>query len=195
MKKIKRKSRKVTVISDKQKRDMTCDYYVEYRKGSKWNERPEATYRYMSCKVCGQMTNVSEDSTAVTCHQCVNEMVEGPSISRRKVSSGRPPGWHFMAEYVDKDGNVFYKGIEQPDLKGKKQPTEIDKKEKISKSERKSLISSANAKVHRLKKELAKAKLKKDIKRLTREISKNQKIGSGKIPRSMRYRKKDLDKS
>ena len=152
-------------------------------------------YRYMSCKVCGQMTNVGTDATAVTCYQCVNEMVEPPEYKKVKTSSGRPAGWHFMAEYVDKDGNVFHKGVEQQNLKGTLKPTVVEKKEKISKTERSKMIQEANAKVHRLKKELAKAKLKKDIRRLQREIAKNQKIGAGKIPRSMRYKKKDLDKS
>ena len=57
------------------------------------------------------------------------------------------------------------------------------------------MITAANAKVHKLKKELSKAKLKKDIKRITREIARNTKIGKGKIPRSLRYKQKDLDKS
>ncbi len=171
------------------------EYIVEYRKGTKWNQSADSTYRYMSCKLCGHMTVVCEDTTAVTCHHCVNEMVEGPAFSTRRVSSGRPAGWHFMAEYVDKDGNVFHKGIEQPDLKGTKEPSVIDKKEKISKNERNNIINEANIKVHKLKKTLAKAKLKKDIKRIKREIAKNTKLAKGKIPRSMRYKQKDLDKS
>jgi len=170
-------------------------YLIEYRKGYKWNQRKDATYKYMSCKLCGQMTQVGDDATAVTCTQCVMEMVEPPQYSKRKTTSGRPAGWHFMAEFVDKDGNVFFKGKEQPKLKGKRKPTVIEKKEKISKNEKKALITSANIKVHKLKKELAKAKLKKDIKRLKREIARNSKIASGKIPRSIRYKQKDLDKS
>ena len=39
------------------------------------------------------------------------------SFSNKRVSTGRPC-WHFMNEYVDKDGNVFHKGKEQPELKG-----------------------------------------------------------------------------
>ena len=191
----KRKTRKVTRITDQKKLDLQSEYIIEYRKGSKWNQRPDCTYRYMSCKVCGHMTVVGETTTAVTCHHCVSEMVEAPQISSRRTSSGRPAGWHFMAEYVDKDGNVFHKGIEQPDLKGTIQPSVIEKKQKITKNEKKAMITAANAKVHRLKKELAKAKLKKDIKRITREIAKNAKIGRGKIPRSMRYKTNSLDKS
>jgi len=184
-----KKTKKVKVISK------DSEYIVEYRKGTKWNQSPESIYRYMSCKLCGHMTVVGEDATAVTCHHCVNEMVEAPQFSARRVSSGRPAGWHFMAEYVDKDGNVFHKGKEMPKLKGTLEPSVIEKKEKISKNERSAMITAANVKLHKLKKQLVKAKLKKDIKRLKREIAKLSKIGRGKIPRSMRYKQKDLDKS
>ena len=39
--------------------------------------------------------------------------------------TGRPPGWHFMAEFVDKDGNVFHKGKEAKQLKGTLPPTKV----------------------------------------------------------------------
>ena len=32
-----------------------------------------------------------------------------------------------MAEFVDKDGNVFHKGVEQPKLKGTLPPTKVTK--------------------------------------------------------------------
>ena len=41
--------------------------------------------------------------------------------------TGRPAGWHFMNEFVDKDGNVFHKGKEQPKLKGTLPPTKVTK--------------------------------------------------------------------
>ena len=177
------------------KHDESIEYHIEYRKGLKWNQREDTIYRYMACKNCGQMTLVSNEATACTCTDCVNEMVEPPSYSKKRVSSGRPAGWHFMAKYVDSEGNVFYKGVEQPKLKGTLKPTVIEKKQKISKSERNRIITAANAKVHKLKKELAKAKLKKEIKALKREIARNSKIGAGKIPRSLRYKDNSLDKS
>ena len=189
------KSIKIETPVDQKTLDDSIEHIIEYRKGTKWNQREDTTYRYMSCKKCGQMTLVSNEATACTCTDCVNEMVEPPTYSRKRVSSGRPAGWHFMAEYVDSDGNVFHKGVEQPKLKGSLKPTVIEKKQKISKSERNRIITAANAKVHKLKKELAKAKLKKEIKALKREIARNSKIGSGKIPRSLRYKKNSLDKS
>ena len=46
-------------------------------------------------------------------------------FAKQRVSTGRPAGWHFMNEFVDKDGNVFHKGKEQPDLKGTLKPTKV----------------------------------------------------------------------
>ena len=39
--------------------------------------------------------------------------------------TGRPSGWHFMNEFVDKDGTVYHKGKEQPKLKGTLPPTKV----------------------------------------------------------------------
>ncbi len=82
--------------------------------------------RYMQCKVCqSEYVQTGENTVAVTCSMCVQricisqmsleEMI--PSL-RIKKKTGRPPGWHFMNEFVDKKGNVFHKGKEQPELKG-----------------------------------------------------------------------------
>ena len=53
--------------------------------------------------------------------------------TKKKVSTGRPAGWHFMNEFVDKDGNVFHKGKEQPDLKGTLPPTKVKPRKKKKK--------------------------------------------------------------
>ena len=97
--------------------------------------------RYMQCKVCkSEYVSVSENIVAVTCSTCVQricisqmsleEMI--PSL-RKKVSSGRPAGWHFMKEFVDKDGSVFHKGKEQPELKGTLKPTKVKPRKKKKK--------------------------------------------------------------
>jgi hypothetical protein len=38
--------------------------------------------------------------------------------SKSYKPTGRPAGWHWMNEFVDKDGNVFHKGKEMKKLKG-----------------------------------------------------------------------------
>ena len=103
--------------------------------------------RYMQCKVCkSEYVQTGEDTVAVTCSMCVQrlclkhtpleEMI--PSL-RKKVTTGRPPGWHFMNEFVDKKGNVFHKGKEQPELKGTLSPTKvkpIKKRKKLTADEK-----------------------------------------------------------
>ena len=67
---------------------------------------------------CNEYTAVNEDVSAVLCWKCVCKTVPPPDIKGGYVSKGRPRGWQFMKEFVDKDGNVFHKGKEQPKLKG-----------------------------------------------------------------------------
>ena len=69
-------------------------------------------------------------------------------FAKQRVSTGRPAGWHFMNEYVDKDGNVFHKGKEQPELKGTLKPTEVKKRKKKKKlTEDEKLVSHSDVNV------------------------------------------------
>jgi hypothetical protein len=112
-----------------------------------WINFYEDGKKFMLCKHCqSEYVSVGEDTVAVTCAMCVQrkcithmsleEMM--PSL-KKKITTGRPPGWHFMNEFVDKDGNVFHKGKEQPELKGTLKPTKvkpIKKKKKLSADEK-----------------------------------------------------------
>jgi hypothetical protein len=70
---------------------------------------------------------VGDTAVKVTCSYCVLMSVGLPKESTATTykPTGRPPGWHFMVEFVDKDGNVFHKGKEQPKLKGTLKPTKV----------------------------------------------------------------------
>ena len=86
-------------------------------------------------------------------------MVGLPEDKPKKVSTGRPAGWHFMNEFVDKDGNVFHKGVEQPDLKGTLPPTKVDPKKKTKRRTKEQiLIDRHNKKKQALKKAIKKQK-------------------------------------
>ena len=117
------------------------------KKKQEWISFHEDGKRYMQCKVCqADYIQVDEKSVAVTCHMCVaritisqmslEEMM--PSL-RIKKKTGRPAGWHWMSEFVDKKGNVFHKGKEQPELKGTLKPTKVKppkKKKKLTADEK-----------------------------------------------------------
>ena len=101
--------------------------------------------RWMICKVCqSEYVEVDEGTAAITCSQCVlkKTLALKPMdefFAKRHKKTGRPAGWHFMNEFVDKDGNVFHKGKEQPDLKGTLEPTIVKprkKKKKLSEDEK-----------------------------------------------------------
>lgn len=47
----------------------------------------------------------------------------GPNTDKTNENSDKPRGWHLKKEFVDKEGNVYFKGVEQPHLKGTKEPT------------------------------------------------------------------------
>jgi len=86
------------------------------------------SYQSLSCTKCGRIVdNVGDTAVKVTCSYCVLMSVGLPKESTATTykPTGRPPGWHFMVEFVDKDGNVFHKGKEQPKLKGTLKPTKV----------------------------------------------------------------------
>ena len=87
------------------------------------------------------------------------ETLDVTTKSRYK-KTGRPAGWHWMAEFVDKDGNVFHKGKEQPKLKGTLPPTKVKKPKKKTKRRTKDeiLVAKYNEKKAILKKEIQKQK-------------------------------------
>lgn len=82
--------------------------------------------RTIECSKCGRwVENVGDDTKSVTCSYCTMLVVGLPEEKPSYKPTGRPVGWHFMNEFVDKDGNVFHKGKEQPKLKGTLKPTKV----------------------------------------------------------------------
>ena len=114
---------------------------------------------YMDCKITGEpVPNVSEEAVSVIGSRAVLGMVGMPKEKPQKVSTGRPAGWHFMNEFVDKDGNVFHKGVEQPKLKGTLKPTKVKPPKKKVKRRTKDeiLVAKYNEKKAALKKAVKK---------------------------------------
>ena len=118
---------------------------------------------WMQCKFCCEYQRVDSGTGYITCSSCLTkiDMIQHPESFKTKTykSTGRPAGWHWMAEYVDKDGNVFHKGKEQPKLKGTLKPTKVKpvkKRKKLTADEK--LFKRAADYKNRLKQ---KRKLKK----------------------------------
>ena len=96
---------------------------------------------YMDCKITGEpVANVSTEAKSVIGSRAVMGMVGIPKEKPTRVSTGRPAGWHFMNEFVDKDGNVYHKGKLQPDLKGTLPPTKIVPKKKAKRRTKEEIL-------------------------------------------------------
>lgn len=106
------------------------------------------------CSICGNEIKVSKEATGGTCWRCLAKRVPPPPEKKEYKPTGRPRGWKLYKEFVDKDGNVFHFGKEQPDLKGTLPPTEVEVKKK-----------SKTKKSKKTKKEKEEAKLKEELKR------------------------------
>ena len=116
---------------------------------------------YMDCKVTGEpVRNVNTEAVSVIGSRAVMGMVGMPEEPKQKVSTGRPAGWHFMGEFVDKDGNVFHKGKEQPKLFGTLKPTKVKppKKKVKRRSKQEILVARSIEKKAALKKAVQKQK-------------------------------------
>jgi len=115
----------------------------------------------LSCHKCNRIVeNIGETATKVTCSVCTMMLVGLPEEPKQKISTGRPAGWHFMAEFVDKDGNVFHKGKEQPKLFGTLKPTKVKppKKKVKRRSKQEILVARSIEKKAALKKAVQKQK-------------------------------------
>ena len=96
---------------------------------------------YMDCKITGEpVANVSTEAVSVIGSRAVMSRVGIPKEKPKSVSTGRPAGWHFMNEFVDKDGTVFHKGVEQPKLKGTLKPTKVVAKKKTKRRTKEELL-------------------------------------------------------
>ena len=104
---------------------------------------------YMDCKITGDpVPNVSTDSVSVMGSRALMGKMGKlfPDVTKPSYKpTGRPAGWHFMKEFVDKDGNVFHLGKEQPKLKGTLPPTKVKPKKKPTKRRTKEQILLARA--------------------------------------------------
>ena len=116
---------------------------------------------YMDCKVTGEpVSNVSTEAKSVIGSSALMGRMfkQFPDTTTpKRQPTGRPAGWHFMKEFVDKDGTVFHLGKEQPKLKGTLPPTKVKPKKKTKRRTKEEILLARNAE--------KKAALKKAVKK------------------------------
>ena len=134
------------------------------KKKKEYHSYTEGSIRYMSCMLCGHYETVGETATGVKCSNCVMKIMMNQYPLEEPKSykpTGRPAGWHWMKEFVDKDGTVYHLGKEQPKLKGTLKPTKVKppKKRKVKRRTRDEvLVAHYKKKKSDLKKAVKKQK-------------------------------------
>ena len=118
---------------------------------------------YMECKITGDpVRNVSVEATSVIGSRALMARMDKmfPEQSKpKRIKTGRPSGWHFMNEFVDKDGTVYHKGKEQPKLKGTRPITVVKPKKKTKRRPQEEILLAREAeKKKELRKEFQKQK-------------------------------------
>ena len=118
---------------------------------------------YMECKITGDpVRNVSVEATSVIGSRALMARMDKmfPNENKpKRVGTGRPAGWHWMAEFVDKDGTVYHKGKEVPELKGTLPVTVVKpKKQTKRRTQDEILLARQKEKKAALKREFKKQK-------------------------------------
>ena len=133
------------------------------KKKIEYHSYKEGSIRYLACSVCGNYEVVGESAASVKCSNCVMKIMMNQYPLEEPKSykpTGRPAGWHWMNEFVDKDGNVFHRGKEQPKLKGTLKPTVVKpiKKRKKRRTKEEMLLAIDAERKSELKKAVKKQK-------------------------------------
>ena len=119
---------------------------------------------YMDCKITGEpVKNVSTDCKEVIGSRALMGRMfkQFPETKTQAYKpTGRPAGWHWMKEFVDKDGTVYHMGKEQPKLKGTLPPTKVTppKKKTKRRTQEEILLARDAEKKAELKKAMKKQK-------------------------------------
>ena len=124
--------------------------------------------KYFTGKICNNTLEVPDDVKSALCWRCLVVKMGNPSPIKEVVKTGYPRGWQFMSMFVDKEGNVYEKGVLNKELKGKYPPTEIKEKQKETKNTNKVSLK----KIKELQKKIKEEKDSTKLTKLKNELSK-----------------------
>jgi hypothetical protein len=199
------------------------DRQLQLMRQSKMNEYLESVRHSVNlsawdsntpCPVCGTITDELKNMTIHAyfkirkkrgeenpwvCWICCQRITDPPA-NYLPSKPKRPRGWQFMSVFVDKDGTVFHKGVEQPELKGTLPPTIIEEdtassEEDMTSSKKKKRLSRAEKEELRTKALLEINSLKNKIKKGVDESGKKLKKGQlREIEKAIRRQEKFINK-
>lgn len=97
----------------------------------------ETGFKTVECNDCNRFMEINQDAKGGVCSYCTTKrtlaLLSEDEKNRLFGLTGnkargpkKPRGWRWMAEFVDSDGNVFYKGKEMAELKGTRPITDLE---------------------------------------------------------------------
>lgn len=130
--------------------------------------------KYFSGKICNNTIIVNESTEHALCWACLVRLMGNPAQPTEiKKNTGFPRGWKFMNEFVDKEGNVYHKGVLQPKLKNTISPTKIKPVKRIKKKTTKidfEKIKQLKSKIRKEKDLKKKRSLEKKLNKYLQEL-------------------------
>ena len=133
----------------------------------------------LPCQSCGTIKHKVDDNVeSITCHDCVLDLLqayEEPIQKKQSAKLGYPKGWRFMKMFVHSDGTVYFRGVEQPQLKGQHEATTVVTKPKKTKQQKREEKQNALVEYNKLKKELKGENRKTFKKKIETKLKKLQK--------------------
>lgn len=131
----------------------------------------------IECYSCGAVIkDTAFSAEKVLCWQCCIDKHWDKTEIVHKKTSDKPRGWKFRAVYVHKDGTVYHKGVEQPDLKGTLPATVIEPKKKVKKLTRKESdeliadLGTLKASLRRVKTKKTQTTIEKKIRAINKKL-------------------------
>ena len=139
----------------------------------------DTTSKYYRGRQCFDKVLVDENATKAICWKCTTLLVP---VEEKKQPTGFPRGWKFMAEFVDKEGNVYHKGELQEQLFGTLPPTEIKEPKPQVKKQKETLDDKVIAEYNKrvTKKTTKPAKKAEETSKPKKEVTPTKKKGGAK---------------
>ena len=134
------------------------------KKKQKYHSFYENEIRYMECSICGTFEEgIDKLTKSIICSECLMRKALNlwDPMKNTRTETKKTKGWHWMKEFVDKDGTVYHLGKEQPKLKGTLKPTvvkPIKKKRKKRRTKQQMLLAIDAERKAELKKAVQKQK-------------------------------------
>jgi len=131
------------------------------------NQKTKQKFIIVPCTRCSRTVEVDSNCIGAVCWKCTMKNI--PVDIKNTQKSDKPQGWKLMPLFVDKDGNVFERGVEQPEKKNTLPSTNVEEikqkiKEKRLKNKKKRVEKLAKKDEKLVKEYNKKKELKKRLK-------------------------------